>query len=294
MELINTVYMPATLDEALRVRRDTHARPFGGGTDLMVQYRREEGTTPRFPWPILLLSPLKELKRIEKLPDGSVYIGALSTSVEIARSPLVPWHTRQAASRMGAISLRNQATIGGNIGNSSPKGDLPATLILLDALVELRSVEGKRTMPVDDFIIAAKKNHLGDDEIITGVIIPPHAFTYMWYRKIGTRTANAISKLSLSSAITLADDGTITDFRASSGAAGPKVARSRKVEQEFVIGRNIADVEAFLPAFLDAYDTVISPHAMPEYRRGVTRNMLAYFLREAAKRPDGTIIEEHV
>jgi CO/xanthine dehydrogenase FAD-binding subunit len=287
-----STYMPKTLAEALQIRHDAGARPFAGGTDLMVAYKRGEGTEPVFPWPIMLLENVDELKGIAKDEKGNVVIGALEISAHIATDPLVPWHVRQAASRMGAISLRNQATIGGNIGNASPKGDLPATLILLDASVVLASVRGERTMKVDDFIQGAKKTQLADDEIIKAVVIPPppKLFTYLWYRKIGTRRANAISKLSLSAAITLAKDGTIEDFRASSGAAGPKVERSRVVE-ETIIGRNIKDVKDFLPSFLDAYDKVISPHAMPEYRRHVTRNMLERFLSECAKRPTCTIIE---
>ena len=265
---MNTAYAPKTLEEALQIRHDTHARPLAGGTDLMVQYRRGEGAAPRFPWPVLLLCGVDEMRGISRDGKGNVTIGALEISADIARSELVPWHVRQAASRMGAISLRNQATIGGNIGNSSPKGDLPATLILLDAEVELE-----------------------DDELITKVIIPPHDFTYVWYRKIGTRRANAISKLSLSAALTLDKEGTIIDFRASSGAAGPKVERSRKVE-EMLVGKRIDRIDEVLPAFLDAYDGVISPHAMPEYRRRVTRNMLSYFLKEAGKRPAGKVIEE--
>ncbi len=286
---MNTAYIPTTLEEALAIRHETHARPLAGGTDLMVQFRRGEGATPRFPFPVLLLAHLDELRGITCDERGNVTIGALMTSSEIASCSLVPWHVRQAASRMGAISLRNQATIGGNVANSSPKGDLPATLILLDAEVEMQSVEGKRRMLVDDFIIAAKKNHLSEDELVTRIIIPPHDFTYVWYRKVGTRRANAISKLSLSSALTLDEKGTIVDFRASSGAAGPKVARSRRVE-EMLIGSSLEDIDNLLPSFLDAYDTVISPHAMPEYRRKVTRNMLSYFLTEAKKRPAGKVI----
>lgn len=288
---MNTAYAPRTLKEALEIRHDTHARPLAGGTDLMVQYRRQAGATPRFPWPVLLLGHLDELRGIRKDAEGNVIIGALEISADIARSELVPWHVRQAASRMGAISLRNQATIGGNIANSSPKGDLPAALILLDAEIELASIEKTRRMRVDDFIIAAKKNHLQEDELITRIIIPPHEFTYLWYRKIGTRRANAISKLSLSCALRLDAKGTIVDFRASSGAAGPKVARSRKVE-EMLIGLSIDQIEGTLEAFLDAYDTIISPHAMPQYRRRVTRNMLSYFLKEAQKRPSLQVIEE--
>ncbi|MFA7117772.1 MAG: FAD binding domain-containing protein [Sphaerochaetaceae bacterium] len=286
-----STFIPRTLQEALAIRRETEAHPFAGGTDLMVAYYRGVGVTPVFPWPVMLISGLEELKGIQKDTQGNVIIGALEISAHIAENPLVPWHVRQAAGRMGAISLRNQATIGGNIGNASPKGDLPATLILLDAMVELQRVGAKRLMKVDDFILATKKTQLAPDELITKVIIPEpqKEFTYVWYRKIGTRRANAISKLSLSAAITLSEEGLIEDFRASSGAAGPKVERSREVEK-LLIGRDIHDIEKLLPSFLDAYDTVICPHAMPEFRRLSTRKMLQYFLLQCVKRPQSQII----
>lgn len=286
-----STYIPKTVEEALEIRSCTGAHPLAGGTDLMVAYRRGEGTKPVFPWPVMLIGGLRELKGIEADGKGNITIGALEVSSAIADNPLVPWHLRQAAGGMGAISLRNQATIGGNIANASPKGDMPAALILLDAMVVLTSLRGKRTMKVDDFIIDAKKTALADDELITSVIIPPpmKPFTYLFYRKVGTRRANAISKINLSAAITLKDDGTIEDFRASSGAAGPKVERSRRVEQS-LIGRNISDVGAFLPGFLKEYDAIISPHAMPAFRRRVTANLLRFFLTKCATRPEGRVI----
>ena len=141
---------------------------------------------------------------------------------------------------MGAIALRNSATIGGNIGNASPKGDMPQPLILMDAEVVLTSVDGERRMLVDDYIIATKKTALREDEIITKVIIPKQDFTHTFFRKIGMRRANAISKLTLSAAATVRD-GVVVDFRASSGAAGPKVARSRKAE-ELLIGKKVSEL----------------------------------------------------
>ena len=177
---------------------------------------------------------------------------------------------------MGAIALRNSATIGGNIANASPKGDMPQPLILMDAEVVLKSLDGERRVLVDDFIIAHKKTELRDDEIITGIVIPKPQFTHIFYRKIGMRRANAISKLTLSAAATVRD-GVLADFRASSGAAGPKVARSRKAE-EILIGRKLEELIACKEEFLDAWNGVISPHAMPEYRRNTTRRMLAFFI----------------
>ena len=241
-------YVPENLEEALRIRKETGAIPLAGGSDLMVQHYSGTDISPEFGKPIVIISNLGELKGIRKREDGKIEIGALSTSAEIASSDLVPYLVRAAASRMGAISLRNSATIGGNIGNASPKGDLPQPLILLDAEVVLKSIDGERTLLVDDFIKGAKKTELKDDEIIFSVLIKPQDFTYYMYHKIGTRRANAISKLSISVGANV-EDGTITEFRASSGAAGPKVARSRDVER-MLIGHKTSEIPELKEEFL--------------------------------------------
>ena len=268
-------FIPETLEEALRIRKETGATILAGGSDLMVSNSMGAGITPAFRGDVMIITGLRELKGITETGDA-VEIGALTTSAEIAESPIAPELLKDAASRMGAIALRNSATIGGNIANASPKGDMPQPLILMDAEVVLKSLDGERRVLVDDFIIAHKKTELRDDEIITGVVIPKPQFTHIFYRKIGMRRANAISKLTLSAAATVRD-GVLADFRASSGAAGPKVARSRKAE-EILIGRKLEELSACKEEFLDAWNGVISPHAMPEYRRNTTRRMLAFFI----------------
>ena len=268
-------FIPETLEEALRIRKETGATILAGGSDLMVSNSMGAGITPAFRGDVMIITGLKELKGITETAD-TVEIGALTTSAEIAESPIAPELLKDAASRMGAIALRNSATIGGNIANASPKGDMPQPLILMDAEVVLKSLDGERRVLVDDFIIAHKKTELRDDEIITGIVIPKPQFTHIFYRKIGMRRANAISKLTLSAAATVRD-GVLADFRASSGAAGPKVARSRKAE-EILIGRKLEELIACKEEFLDAWNGVISPHAMPEYRRNTTRRMLAFFI----------------
>ena len=264
-------FIPETLEEALRIRKETGATILAGGSDLMVSNSMGAGITPAFRGDVMIITGLKELKGITETAD-TVEIGALTTSAEIAGSPIAPELLKDAASRMGAIALRNSATIGGNIANASPKGDMPQPLILMDAEVALKSLDGERRVLVDDFIIAHKKTELRDDEIITGIVIPKPQFTHIFYRKIGMRRANAISKLTLSAAATVRD-GVLADFRASSGAA----ARSRKAE-EILIGRKLEELSTCKEEFLDAWNGVISPHAMPEYRRNTTRRMLAFFI----------------
>ena len=268
-------FLPETLEEALKIRKETGATILAGGSDLMVANSMGAGVTPAFDKPVMIITGLKELKGIREV-NGCIEIGALTTSAEIAASPIAPELLKDAASRMGAIALRNSATIGGNIGNASPKGDMPQPLILMDAEVVLTSVDGERRMLVDEYIIATKKTALRDDEIITKVIIPKPAFTHIFFRKIGMRRANAISKLTLSAAAVV-ENGVVTDFRASSGAAGPKVARSRKAE-EILIGKKLNELADCKEEFLDAWNGVISPHAMPEYRRNTTRRMLEHFI----------------
>ena len=282
-------YMPQSLAEALQIRKETGAQPLAGGSDLMVANSRGAGIVPGFKKPILIISNLPELKGIHRLDDGTVEIGALSTSWEIHTSPVTHPLLKDAASRMGAVALRNSATIGGNIGNASPKGDMPQPLILLDAEVVLQSVDGERRMKVDDFIIKTKVTAIRGDELITNVVIPPQEFTHIFFRKIGMRRSNAISKLTLSAAANI-QDGMVVDFRASSGAAGPKVERSRAVES-LLIGHEVAELPALKGAFLDAWcNDVIAPHAMPEYRRNATRRMLEYFIDAlVAGHPEGRV-----
>ncbi len=285
-------YIPSTLSEALQLRAEKHARPLAGGSDLMVQSKRGIGLAPEFSFDVMIITGLEELKGIRRLDDGSVEIGALSTPAEIAASEIVPWHVREAASGMGAIALRNSATIGGNIGNASPKGDLPQPLILLDASVVLVSRHGERIMLLDDFILGSKKTALSDDEIVRSVVIPPHDFSYLFYRKIGMRKANAISKLSLSAAAVV-KDGEILDFRAASGAAGPKVIRSKEAEN-LIKGHRTDEIPSIMEEFLNAWDGAISPHAMPLYRRNTTRRMLSYFLTAINSGAEEGIITEEV
>ncbi len=288
--MVETCYIPTDLAHALRIRKETGAKPIAGGTDLMVVHRRRAGTIPIFPWPVMIITQLEELEHIT-LEDDELVIGALTHCHEIEDSEIVPYAIKVAASLMGAHSLRNLATIGGNICNASPKADLPVPLIMMDARVVLVSATGRRELLLDEFISGPKKTLLQDDELLTEIRIPiPQVpYSHVWYRKIGTRKANAISKLSMSAAITIDDNGVITDFRSANGASGPKVARSREVEK-IIIGTHIKDLKEKISEVSDAYNSILSPHAMPEYRRSSTMRMLKYFLNKVSESPQEVIL----
>ena len=147
----------------------------------------------------------------------------------------------------------------------------------------------KRLVKVDDFILGAKKTQLEKGEIITSVLIPPSNLTHCYYRKIGMRRANAISKLTISIGAEVRD-GKVVDFRASSGAAGPKVIRSHSSES-ILIGKTLSELPEYKEEFLDAWNNAISPRAMPEYRRGATRRMLSFFIDALSSGAEEGIIE---
>ena len=159
-------YVPETLDEALLLRKAEGAVPLAGGTDIMVQGKRGIGLAPAADKPVMIISSLKELKGIAMHDDGSVEIGALTTAGEIAQSLMVPWHVRMAASGMGAVALRNTATIGGNIALSRFDSYMIPALYVSDAVLFLISPAGRRSMKIDEYILSGDR-----DSIIESILV---------------------------------------------------------------------------------------------------------------------------
>ena len=286
--MVEKSYIARSAQEALEIKNTFDVEVLAGGTDMMVQNKIAVEVTPVFSHPVLFISSIKEWKGIQVFLDR-VEIGALTVSADIAKCESIPYFLKQAASLMGAISLRNSATIGGNIANASPKGDLPQPLTLLDATLELSSVEGIRVMKVDDFILGAKKTALKSNEIITKIIVPFPKYTYGYYRKIGSRKANTISKLTLSCLLDL-DGDTIVDFRLASGSAGPKVIRSRANEEKY-IGLKLSDLtDEKIDEIASSHVALLSPRAMPKYRKNATYRMIVHFLTQVKTKPENKII----
>jgi CO/xanthine dehydrogenase FAD-binding subunit len=158
--------------------------------------------------------------------------------------------------------------------------------------VKLSSVRGDREELVSDFIVKFRQIDLQPDELITEIIVPysEDDFDYIFWHKVGTRKANAISKITVSQAIKLNKDDTVADYRLSATATGAKTNRSRDVEN-LIIGKKITP--ELTEQVIEAFDKVISPRAMPEFRREATRRMIRRFLSESAKRPKCKVIDTY-
>jgi CO/xanthine dehydrogenase FAD-binding subunit len=269
---------PASLDEALElIASDDSARPFAGGTDLMVQLDAGQLPVTRF----VNLWGLPELRGIAESPDA-VTLGALTTYTDVRASAVLareyPLLVR-AAEETGGIATQNRGTIGGNIANASPAADTPPALLVYDAELELRSAAGTRRVPYATFHTAYKQMLLAPGEIIVRVRLPRRTGWRDYYRKVGPRRAQAISKVCFAGSIVM--DGDIAgDVRVALGSVAPVVVRALQVEN-VLRGRRI-DAEA-IAAAEEALKSEIKPiddlRSTAAYRLRVAANLLKDFLR---------------
>lgn len=268
------VLRPGDLGEALDLlRAEPSLRPFAGGTDLMVPFAA--GTLPdtRF----LDLRGLQELRGIE-VAERTVILGALTTFSEVRRHPvladLFPNLVR-SAEVTGAVAIQNRGTLGGNIVNGSPAGDSLPSLLAYDADVELRSASGARWLSYAAFHLGYKRNALAPGELLTRILLRrPETPGFHYFRKVGTRAAQAIAKVSLALHAE-GRDGTLATFRASLGAVGPVPLRAARVEAllrgEPLDGLPVREALAALQEDIAPIDDLRST---AKYRRTVAGNLL--------------------
>jgi CO/xanthine dehydrogenase FAD-binding subunit len=274
---------PATLASALeRMGHEPGVwQPFAGGTDLMVLL--EAGKLPhrRF----LNIWKLPELHGIETAPDH-VTIGALTTYTEIQRHQFLAREfplLARAAAETGGMATQNRGTLGGNIANASPAADSPPALLVYDAELELISAGDSRWLAYRDFHTGYKQLRLRPGELIRSIRLPrAHTWTNQFYRKVGTRRAQAISKVCFAAAAR-ADNGRIADLRIALGSVAPTVLRAAETEK-------VLRGERPTPALLEATQKILAREIAPiddlrstaRYRVRVAQNLLAQFLESIA------------
>jgi CO/xanthine dehydrogenase FAD-binding subunit len=243
--------------------------PLAGCTDVYVGLNF--GTLPakRF----LDLWPLEELRAI-RLSGGVLSIGALASYTEIFRSALIRRRLpilAAAAREIGGVQIQNRGTLGGNIANGSPAGDSLPVLAVADAMLVLASAREERRVPFGAFYTGYRKSVLRPDELIAAVEIP-RVPGHQWFRKVGTRAAQAISKVVLAA---VRSDRP----RLALGSVAPTVVRLPRTEAVLASGASIADARRELESEIQPIDDLRST---AEYRRRVSGNLLEQFWKETA------------
>jgi len=280
---------PSTLAEAYAAlapsTADEPITPIAGGTDLMVRITGEIGEPPAR---MIDLSRLGELRGIS-VDGDAVVIGALSTYSEIRRSSVCREHLPalvEAAATVGAAQIQNRGTIGGNVANASPAGDTLPVLLALDAAIVLGGPRGERTVAADDFWVAYRRTALAPDELILRVRIPLAGGRETRFRKVGTRRAQAISKvvmaLSWRERARPGTEATWDDVRLALGSVADRPIRARSTE-------GVLTGAAPTPETADAAAESLAAEIVPiddvrstaDYRRAVAARVLHRMIRDA-------------
>jgi CO/xanthine dehydrogenase FAD-binding subunit len=280
-------YAAATLDDLYRLLADTGGRVIAGGTDVLVQAQR--GAFPAAS--VIDISRIAALRFIRA--DGNrVTIGALTTYADLLASPAIRSAAPllfEAAATVGAPQTRARGTIGGNIGNASPAGDLLPPLLALDAQVTIASAEGTRTLPLGEVLVSPRRTCLAPGEIVHSVVFErlpaPCGGAFL---KLGNRSGMAISVVSAAAAIALDAAGRIAQARIALGAVAPRAVRSPHVEAALV-GR-IPTLALFAEA-ARAVQVDIAPisdlRGTAAYRRSAAEQLVSRALRRASEQASG-------
>jgi xanthine dehydrogenase small subunit len=259
---------PKTVAEALRMLRDDRSlTPLAGATDLYVSLNFGTLAGTRF----IDLWALDGLRRIGMSGDV-LSVGALATYTSLIRSRLVRQRVPMlvaAAREIGGTQIQNRGTIGGNIANGSPAGDTLPVLAAVDAVVVARSAAEERRIPFVAFYTGYRANVLRPDELIVAVEIPP-VDGAQWFRKVGTRAAQAISK------VVMAGVRTSTASCVALGSVGPVVVRARETETALARG----GIDAAAAALAREITPIDDIRSTADYRRRVATNLLRQFWAE--------------
>jgi len=275
------VESPRTLEEAYQLLAESDIwRPLAGGTDLLVQITGELAPPPER---VLDIWALNELRGIA-VDEGALVLGALTTYTDIRRSELcqrlLPALV-DAAATIGAAQIQNRGTIGGNVINASPAGDTLPVLLATDAELVLGSMRGERTVAANQFWPAYRQTARAPDEVLLRVRIPLPAGRQVRFRKVGTRRAQAISKVVMALSWRV-DGGVWRDVRLGLGSIAERPIRARQTESVLegaAPRRETADhAAATVATEINPIDDVRST---ADYRRVVTARVLHRLLRDA-------------
>lgn len=250
-----------SLDEALGILRDEQRTPVAGATDVYVALNFGTFAPRRF----VDIWALDELRTIS-VHNDSLVIGALTSYTALIQSHLVAEHVpmlAEASRLVGGVQIQNRGTLAGNIANGSPAADAVPVLAATDAIVVLRDADGERRVSMNSFYTGYRKTVMKPDELIVAIEIP-RVEGRQWFRKVGTRAAQAISKIVM--AVVRGPSP-----RIALGSVAPTVIRVPKTEAALASGSSIDDAAEILGSEIVPIDDVRST---ADYRRRVAMNLL--------------------
>jgi len=263
------LHRPRTIHDALNMLRDDpELVPLAGCTDLYVALNF--GTLPGTKF--LDLWPLERLKKITA-KDDVLEVGALATYTDIIASRTArKWLPMliDASRQIGGPQIQNRGTIGGNVANASPAGDSLPVLAAADATIVLRNAKELRRVKITEFYTGYRKTVRRPDELILAIEIPRQE-RKQWFRKVGTRAAQAISKVMMAAVRS-------NTPRVAIGSVGPTVVRVPETERVLATG----DIDAAVATLEREIQPIDDVRSTADYRRTVAGNLLRRFWADTA------------
>jgi CO/xanthine dehydrogenase FAD-binding subunit len=221
------------------------------------------------------LSGVSEL-RTHAWTDDALVLGAGTTYWDVIRNPRIaetlPLLVR-AARLVGAVQIQARGTWGGNVVNASPAADGVPVLMAYDAALELRSRSGSRLVPLSEFYPGYKQMRLGPDELVTGIHIALRTYDFEWFEKVGSRSAQAITKVGV--AVTRRE----AEWRVVANSVAPTVCRCPHVESLLNAASPAAGPEDLLEAIREDVSPIDDIRSSARYRETVLARLLYFGLR---------------
>jgi CO/xanthine dehydrogenase FAD-binding subunit len=287
-------FAPQKIEEALGIlsRYGKEIKIIAGGTDLLIQYydRLYEVNG----W--LDLKNIKELKEI-KIYQNQMEIGAMVTHAQLEKSEDIKKYfpvLRQAAADIGSPQIRNRGTVGGNIVNASPAGDLLPPLMAYDAQFKLQFNQREMIVPAEEFFIGPKKTILKPGQLLTQIILPlPYERTHGSWIKIGKRKALIIATITLALVVEMAEDNkTVKEVRTCLGSVAPTPIEIKEIREKMT-GKKFSELD--YNQLGQIVEDKISPiddiRGTREYRKDVAKEIMINALEEIDSACGGCINE---
>ncbi len=268
---------PQTLAEALSMaRQHPDYTVIAGGTDLLVASKDSPA-----PVGMIDLMAVEALSGISATQDG-IAIGATTTYASVLSSPLITENyslLHAACKEVGASQIQARGTLGGNIATSSPVGDSLPALLALDAQIQVESEDNARSIPYRDFLTGYRKVDLAADELIVAITLPlPDPEALQYWRKVGTRRAQSISKVMIA-AVGKVENNLITGARIALGAVADRTVLLDRV-CDAIEGKPANESTAVLAK--ETVRATITPiddlRSSAEYRLSTAENIVARFV----------------
>ncbi|MDQ7848854.1 MAG: xanthine dehydrogenase family protein subunit M [Armatimonadota bacterium] len=259
------------------------AHVLAGGTDLVVRMR--DGLVR--PAALVDIERIPDLAAIDSV-DGHLRIGATATIAALLESPLVRRLApllAEAGAQMGAVQLRNLATVGGNLASAVPSADLAPPLIALGAVARIAAVGRERTLPVEEFFVGPHRSALRRGEVLTAVgVPPPERGSGAAFVKFGRRSAQVLAVVNAAAWVRL-QQGVVEEVRIALGAVAPTPLRARTAE-ELLRGEppDPRRLEEAAAAAAGETKPISDMRASADFRRHLSRVLVRRALEQAVQR----------